>query len=309
MPYPGDSDGKRLSRLALYLRCADLFSLRGRPGGKALVLAGNDGADVPLLRRILRWPEEDIVVVDYEAPGLLAAKEKAQKIITHQGDIRRVIPLAKWGFANFDFMGHLDGQTNECLKSVRSRTRIFGVVACTFFRGREKKGSEAWGTAQAIARQLPRKKRRKEGRRRWGSGVVTRWAGYHVYIGRLLGKNVFDQVFFNSYSSQTSPMGIHAFQSIPISLRGPNWKKTREQPDCYPAFIHTTDPSDILKALVVETHKLKVSSKVLAEVLNLTPGTVNAWCAHGTMGTYKIELLKHKRIQSWAQRAAHHLAD
>jgi hypothetical protein len=178
--YPGESDSKRAARLFVY-RLAS-----GAPRvGHAVALAGvAPEAEVGLMRDYLRWPGERAHFVDWAKDTLartqvVAALERVKldwpEADVVQGDVNEVVDtLPIIGFANLDFMGFSRDSVMPCVRRVLRRLAPGGIMALTWFRGRDRDIPErsAWDVFEA-ARDVDNLEER-----RWAGvlRLVERWS-------------------------------------------------------------------------------------------------------------------------------------
>ena len=160
--YPGESQSKSAARVFVYRVASDAPRI-----GHAVALAGpTPESEVDLMKNYLRWPGERTHFVDWARDTLarsrvLGALDNIKKIwpeanVRH-ADINQVVAeLPSIGFANLDFMGFSRTSVMPCVQSVIGRLVPNGVMALTWFRGREVDSPErsAWDIFEA-ARDIP----------------------------------------------------------------------------------------------------------------------------------------------------------
>lgn len=206
--YPGESPDKRAARLFLYKLGAQAPRL-----GHAITLAGTEPqAEVDLMRDYLKWPGAKTWFVDWAKnpetrtqvlAALTAIKTAWPEANVVRGDINEVlaeIPLV--GFANLDFMGFDRRSVMPCIKTTITRLAPGGVMAVTWFRGREVDAPHrsAWDVLEA-ARDVP-----TAADRRWAGvlRLVERW-GREARCGLEL-------VGALEYQHKNAPMSVTAWR-------------------------------------------------------------------------------------------------
>jgi hypothetical protein len=155
--HPGESESKVAARLFVYR-----LASRAPCVGHAVALSGpTPKAELTLMRDYLKWPGERVHFVDWAQdtstrPQILDALENIKKewpeVNTARADINKVVEgLPVIGFANLDFMGFSRSSVRPCVRRVLRRLAIGGVMALTWFRGREKDSPKhsAWEVFEA----------------------------------------------------------------------------------------------------------------------------------------------------------------
>lgn len=139
-PYKGDVGEKAESRTAMYRALRE--TVFAKPGtGAAVVLAGPDLGDLPLLTNVLRWDPRKIVVVDIDnSDGRLdKARRRYPGVTTFCGDLTYALKhLGEVGFACLDLMGPFSWEAVRTFEAVGERIAKRGAVSYTFLRGREQ---------------------------------------------------------------------------------------------------------------------------------------------------------------------------
>lgn len=139
-PYPGDHQDKRAARLFLYKH-----ALSSPRVGASVTLAGaTPESEVELLRDYLKWPALHTWFVDNSnrkevLSALRRVKRLWPKVNIYPGDLRDLTArLPAIGFANLDFMGHLNSfNVLPCLKLVIPLLTPDAILGLTWERGRE----------------------------------------------------------------------------------------------------------------------------------------------------------------------------
>lgn len=98
-----------------------------------------------------------------------------------------------------------------------------------------------------------------------------------------------------AYQGAVSPMGVIAAQWAPMQLRTKHWEDIYYGRKCFPPrfcrrLISSTISQNDMEELLVEVDELVkegFSPAQVAEIMNTTVGTIAAWKAHRTMGTYE----------------------
>lgn len=205
--YPGESEDKRAARLFLYKLGAQAPRL-----GHAITLAGTEPqAEVDLMRDYLKWSGSKAWFVDWAKntetrprvlTALAAIKAAWPQANVVRGDINEVlqeIPLV--GFANLDFMGFDRSSVMPCIKKTIARLAPGGVMAVTWYRGREVDAPHrsAWDVFEA-ARDV--------------QGAARRWAGVLRLVeqwSRETG-HVLELVGALEYQHKHAPMSVTAWR-------------------------------------------------------------------------------------------------
>jgi hypothetical protein len=143
--YSGESPGKSRVRGEVYRRLRLLWNEQGGdPGGLAVVLAGPEAMEVELLRDYLQLPPERVLFVDRDVEGLREAKRRWPRVPVFHGDLEDALAaVPKIAFLHLDFMGKYDRNVYRSVRAARGKILFGGVVAYTFFKGREQ--LQHWG--------------------------------------------------------------------------------------------------------------------------------------------------------------------
>lgn len=142
-PYPGDHPDKKAARLFLYKH-----ALSSTRQGFAITLAGHSPeTEVCLLRSYLRWPAKRVLFIDRSKdPRIIQAlrnvKSNWPEVDVRSGDLLDFLEEhPRIGFANLDFMGHLNlDNVVPCLKAIGPLMVSGGILGLTWERGRELRG-------------------------------------------------------------------------------------------------------------------------------------------------------------------------
>lgn len=206
--YPGESEDKRAARLFLYKLGATAPRC-----GHAVTLAGTEpSAEVDLMRDYLRWPGTKAWFVDWARDtssrarvlhALTEIKRRWPEAHVVRGDLNDVmgeIPLI--GFANLDFMGFDRKSVMPCIKKTIGRLVPGGVMAVTWYRGRETDAPHrsAWDVLEAARDVL--------------SAADRRWAGVLRLVARWGNEAGCDLELVGAleYQHKNAPMSVTAWR-------------------------------------------------------------------------------------------------
>lgn len=204
-----------------FYRCVrDLWAYTGKPRGKALVLAGQEAADVGPLIHLLGYKPSDIWLVDWEeSEALNWARSVWPGLNTYAGDVRNVIgATGKLGLVNLDFCGHLTPGRRTIVQQASEFMSDGAVCSYTFLRGREQEMDSAM--RYILARKgeffLPHRGNK-------GASIPdqVRFEYHTQEVGRLLGRAHRGQIkpFFKAQYSKPQPgFGVVAFQRAGTAL-------------------------------------------------------------------------------------------
>jgi len=292
--YAGESAGKKMARFQSYFHIGHLFMEFGRPKGMAIALCGPHAADWPLMSSMLRWPSDEIIMCDLDAEYLRAANSGGivgGGTILALDDIRECLRTVvrnggSFGFVSLDFCGHVGSVAKECLEIIGPNLNDGGVVAMTFFRGREK-ATPDYQFRKLLAKRTLRISEKKELKERGHLEENYRYAAVYNAFALNLGIHpaLLRAVDSQIYQS-TSPMGMIAVQKSPAF---PHRGEERR----YHTFVDRTHHSRIrrknsdadLRERVVECRRVIASMAPTdyARLWNLSPRQVAAWLAVDTM--------------------------
>lgn len=271
MDYPGDTDAKRLARLAVYERVRSLQPIESRQGNSAVVLAGTQASEIGLLKSYLGWDPKMCWFVDNTyKQGLQRVKQKWSTAKTVFGDVENVLKGVKnISFLNLDIMGYIDEEEIEIFRIARPHIKDWGMVFCSFYRGREKKGTNTRTFLDSFNQ---------------ATLDDSRFVGYTHRMKAILGWD-FIPVFSMTYAAvrggqgRTTAMGIIGFQKVPLRTAQSLHYMARLLPPMYSGEI----PNDrgtqqsYLKTEALNLRSKGFNSKQSAEILNLHAGTVASW--------------------------------
>ncbi len=202
--YPGGQQDKATARLFLYQHALD-----APRNGEAITLAGPEPeAEVELLRDYLQWPVEKVWFVDFDKDNRAVQRSIKAVRVLWRGVNARLCNLldimdevTMIGFANLDFMGHLNSyNVLPCLRAVNERLLPGGVVGITWERGRELLDIPHHPGTRAI--RLGRGQTLDD--RRWTGvlKIVKEVASDLEFVGGL------------EYQSRHSPMSVSVFRKV-----------------------------------------------------------------------------------------------
>lgn len=283
--YAGDTDSKRLARLAIYQRVADLQPVGSRKGA-AVVLAGPEAGEIGCLRDFLCWKPSDAWFVENSTKhkrGLTKVKKEWPSANTHFGDVLQVVnDLRSISFLHLDHMGYLDEVRLDVVKAAAPKMEPWGMVFYAFFRGRERPGVGFW------TEMLKLKAKTGDGKRFQGGARL---------LQKALG-NGFIPVFSLHYTGvserhqgfvRKADMGIIGFQKVPHNLVSAFAEELLELPTPYGGQV-SSDKRLLQELLRTEALNLRrrynLNSKSVASILNVSSGTVAAWFALQSRGAY-----------------------
>lgn len=164
--YAGESIAKKIVRVNLYSRAADLLRLANIDPMEArvLVLAGPEAHETGVLQHIFRTTAKNVTFCDREDRGLIVAQRKWPGVLIHHGSVDAALRQAAqpFHFIHLDFNGHMNGGVKSAFAELRKGTMIGSVVAVTFLRGRETVNTPGWAgvdmfTGETFVRGLPRR--------------------------------------------------------------------------------------------------------------------------------------------------------
>lgn len=307
--YHGETDAKRIVRLDCYLRAAELIAgstsarhqLYGIQPCWAVTLCGPDAAELGAFKHLLKWPARQSAFVDMDSnpSGLRKAEKNWDNVKTINDTLYNAIRLIKGpiAFIHLDFMGHISSDVETSLHLIRPRIPRGGVVMVTSLRGRETVNTPHWKEAQnriswpALVASPDFIRRTKAFGWTNPRLAVARAAGYaneHLQIlnGADTGRfSVFQKrgMFWceriYEYQGGPSPMVVHFYRRTDLSL----FKNE--------AMLYRLRCNGEQAAMQVRSQVLRMmdlSTEEISEIMNIPRGTVAAWRAHGTRGTYDV---------------------
>lgn len=294
--YAGESYPKKLARAVVYTQWIDSAVFRR---GKVVTLTGDEAAEAGIFRTLGARAGDCWFVDRLEANGE-QARRRLPGCVVASDDIVDVLgrmagPLA---FVHLDFMGPFKDETRAAMVAASTKVLVGGYVLWTFLRGRETDKSPWWRRAK------------EETRSRFSDEIatdfMTRLWGY-MEIGLDVLNNQshgtgagFYPAGALNYDSGKSPMGMLLFrkrsrkaQTAQARLlgfygtlpdEGPERRRYLEaQEALIPLRQIRGDAKHYIRQAVCRSAR---ASSELANVFNLEEGTVRAWRAHATRGTY-----------------------
>lgn len=280
--YLGETDAKRLARLAVYRRVEELQPISCREEHSAIVLSGPEACEVGCLRYLLKMDAESAYFADIkEKKGLQRAQRTWTGVNTHHGDVQELFGhVPKAAFINLDFCGYLSPERELIVQRMAPHVAEWGLVFYTFYRGRESLGSTGWKVLQ-------------EGAKNATSLDGKRLLGTASFLQQRLGSG-FVPVFALRYSAlqklengyhRVGPMAILGFQKVPKGFeRNKHWLRMLESPSPYGGYIPGDERllQEHLRVEALELRRRDLSSHEVASILSLNQGKVAAWFANQT---------------------------
>lgn len=228
-------------------------------------------------------------------------------------------------FVHLDFLGHLRMETMESIRQANIHLTEKAVVALTFLRGRESGKTPLWREINEVAPQMHEVMRRlADSQRSAVSDAITaldpvRMDGYLMSLTGFFypemleawraaiegrpslfnrrepgGRPLTDPesggmapIFGAKYDSGRSPMGVIAVVRMLVGdLRRPkNAKMLFQAPPSEVAYtIREKSMSELVGVAVLL--EAQYGREAACEILDITPGTLAAWKAHHTRGSY-----------------------
>ena len=277
MAYRGETDAKRVARFYAYTIVGALWEAVGRRvRGMAVGLAGDDAADVPLMR-ILGYPDQKIALTDIRDEAIRTTRSKYPEVLAYKVDVSLFLEEAASqlrqnqlrehatciDFLCLDLCGHVDGWAKKALEAWARQARWGSVAAVTYLGARETKRN---AYLRYQNRKLPKKRRGKRHHMR-EMAVWSAIGDEFVPVGRV------------SYNSGRSPMRTVVFARYPeYLLKHKGWRF-----ESIDIKKHHTPKKEFLSRAHIW------SPRDAADSFNLPMRTVVAWKAHATMGTYRAK--------------------
>lgn len=312
--YRGETNAKRVARLILGRSIQQqLASVTTSSRPKAICLAG-DGGDARMLRA-LGMPVADIVCVDRDEAALRKVSLLVPGADFRLGDIRTVIgTLADDSLccALLDFCGHVTRTVRFTVRLIARKLQVPGFLSVTYLRGREtlttagiREGKRCWDGQEHLLRPDEKMQAYREWYGAQIAGIVTQnrnWAET-IYV---LGAAHRDRVAIRVHGAR-SPTNVHPNRCPAVD--GSWWLDERDlilyhsghSPMCIVSFGLSRSMPQPGEHVVVKTSKCESELRIwamknpeltaqrVADSLNLPVGTIAAWRAHATRGTYKQE--------------------
>jgi hypothetical protein len=290
---PPDTDEKRLARFYLYRKVRHLWEVGDPLTGCAVVLAGDEASEIGCLRYYLKREPETTYFVDVDKAGLDLATSLWKGVRTFHGSISDAIPQIEdsFAFVNLDFCGFMREEIIQSLAGLAGKIPVYGVVSYTFLRSREGAYTPGWEVAQDLATDImekdPRFKKFEKNSPEWLDAV--RFLGYTEILRRQLGKT-FEPVFRLRYTGgRRSNMGMVALQNVPPFAKTPAWRKEVSTARSFEEKSGVILGDDL--ALKIRDLALTLTdvfpTKEVAQILHIPRGTMAAYQANKTRGTYR----------------------
>lgn len=294
MPCLSDTDHKRLARFYLYRRIKRLWKAGGAPTGQALVLAGDEASEIGCLRDYLGRKGEDTHFIDVAKNGLGVVEKEWPEAQTFFGQLEDAIISLRGDISliNLDFCGYLKEEVVKSIEAAADKIVDRGIVAYTFVRDREHFLTPNWQNVQDRAKEfIKNEPQYKDLVPESPNHLDTvRFLGYSEILRSLLGED-FTLIFTMRYGVPLKQrnMGIVALQKMPTHLRVPAWRKELmkhlSSEERTGTISNHTDLRERLRQIAMNLTDT-LSPKQVAAILHLPIGTLAAWQAHKTRGTY-----------------------
>jgi hypothetical protein len=314
--YHGESIAKKVARVRLYRRAREALKFRGVRGPiRAMFMPGPEAAEVGALKHILGVRAQDATAIDLDPACCSVARERwpgIQTLVEDVGDSAwfESAKIAPFNFVHLDLMGTLTTDTIATYGYWAFLTELSGIFVTTYLRGREKTAS--MGNVLRCAAAEATKNIKRSGINtyvlsadpaRASSHMVTLndcfWALlYKIEHGVFpaleldnidyLESNgiIFTPIATHCYKSGPSPMGVLVTQKVfHTDLRLESYQQFISKRQRHTTSVLRLDPMNELIAEAASLGK-EFSGDQVAEILNVTPGTLAAWRAHQTRGTY-----------------------
>lgn len=291
--YRGESIAKKLARAHLWVRAIDHVGCRAS-GARFLVLASREGGDAAALKA-LGVRADQILAVERSrsaADAFAAAHPDVPLLVC---DVRDVLAERKGGFdvVYLDFCAPMNEETYGLYVLGMFAVRDGGLLAGTFLRGRDHEWAEAAKRAHE-AHGLPVLADRRfflVQSALWANGPRGRVAAVPRPEMHVLYQS-------RDAHSNGSPMLVHAAECRrlgPVSLR--SYQRSAEKfylarareltsKGCPPPLDLRELGSTPLDAVVAADKLATRFGDAAAGILNVSAGTLAAWRAHATRGTY-----------------------
>lgn len=281
--YPGDSDAKRLARINIYERMRTLKRLVLMPKikGHALTLTGFEAAEIGCIKHYLDCIANRTHFVDLDArsianktkwPSANWAVGRVEDYLSRQDSVFQMIHL--------DYMGHPGESQYRATELAGYRTVPGGFVVCAFMRGREKpqRLAEFTQTKASNFDDLPHIDNK-------------RFSLYDFEFRQRLSRsgNRFLSTGVVRYDSGLTPMGVLMYQHVPLEQQTPEYTAAHNS---LMKIQTIRDDEKTRRELRVKALQLKGEGKTytqIQQILHVPKGTVMAWLAHQTRGTYQEE--------------------
>lgn len=308
-PYKGDSPGKKHARFEYWCEVQRMMGVDKMKKVKHLILVSRVAGDIPILK-LLDVPFRNIIAVDRNPQAAFEAQEKWPSVKVICGDVVKVAAEYKRqiGSAFLDFCDFID---NDYVSRIEKIARLGmaneSVIGCTFLCGREKDPN----LIDTILRS-------KEYLKDYKVAEADRAA---LARGSILGARLFRDGL--KFSMMLRPMALLHYVSATKDNKGLPMASMLIRADRYPgasqmkmneraAREYSVDgekpgtlgigikklrdcnvsEDDFRKAVLQRIDELELlgdqeSADLVPMAYNLSPGTIAAWKAHRTRGTYE----------------------
>jgi hypothetical protein len=299
--YKGESPGKKLARARTWSVISLHLGSRLRSGGKIAVLASREGGDVATLLG-LGVPASSIVAIDRDAEAAAACQARWPAVDVRVGDAFEIAEKmgGKCVVAFFDLCGPLDGIACAGFTRVARRLPRDAILAVAGMRGRER---------NIVVKRYAEQARKRESRavvaHRARGHDIEDSAGMDLYrvravqdhlkrslAGVRVGPVCLTVVNYQSSNSDSHgvPMTIGVFElrrgdlierhdDFARRMIGAEWEAVQKYG--VGDFGRCTD-ADVRAAAL----SMRLNTQEVALALNINPGTVAAWKAHASRGSY-----------------------
>lgn len=280
--YGGETISKKIARVRAYSLAHACMG--GQPDGLLLALAGPEARDADVARAFWAIKGEHALFVDTEPDGLRVAQSKLPGCGTHLGYLKPGVVPGPVALAVLDFCGSVETKASrEAMASLRGLLRRGSAVIVTYLRARERpwarrdrmlaRFERSSGPADPPLASVVRSKVALEGLAQ-AVGLPA------VHMARKFGRVrdndlVLVPMFLIDYWSKRSPMGM-----LVVVVR--RWFEVRKVKP--PVWVPSCESSPRELLSVADLLDKRGVDPSLA--LSVKPGTLAAWRAHRTMGTY-----------------------
>lgn len=285
--YCGESYAKRWARARMY---SHIMELGPPPNGVVVTLTGNDAAEAGIFRR-MGWYENACYFVDLNPESAEQARRRmpGSHIITD--DMATALKRIEHPIAmiHLDLMGPFNETIRDCMRLCEHRVAPGGFVIWTFLRGREDSRSPWWRLSKRSSGVADRYIVETESPFA-STHSLQRFSGYIIQATEALGARTMAFSFRRcvEYNSGKSPMGMFLFQKQRLlsrqGWRGNSVRAIRQTRDAVGVVRIDGDAKAAVRDIAVKN--LHWNSDEVSDWLNIPVGTIRAWRAHATMGTY-----------------------
>lgn len=293
MSYAGESIAKKIARARAYEFAVKCLPADRRGRATVLALAGPEAGDLGPIRAFgVTDAPADVMLVDLEEGGLRCAAREWPGVHVFHGPLHEARPPWPVDLAVLDWCGH--GDTPLACRSYRAisgRLRFGSVIVVTYLRGRESDYSSTKRAARVMARDSKRYRTIDNLARIRPVAIACAVSEAMGLVAATEPRDVMglrdrDPVLADwgsiTYRGHASPMGIGIFtvrRKIDICRA---WR--REEPVCYMSNVQSSECDT--PGLLREAERLAAAGVDAAAALAVSRGTLAAWKAHKTMGSY-----------------------